>query len=313
MGLVDDALGGSKRALARLATHLENDDELAAVASERLYPKSGRAHTIGVTGPPGAGKSTLVNRLVAALREQGGTVAVLAIDPSSPLTGGATLGDRIRMLDVQADPGVFIRSTASRGRTGGLAPTTNALIHLFDAVGYDVIIVETVGIGQEEVDIARCVDSVILVQVPGLGDGVQALKAGVLEIADIFVVNKADLPGAENTSRELRALLTLSPAESAWSPAVVTASAKEATGIDRLVKELGRHRTWLEQSDALSERRQLIARTEVAQQMQRLLEERLDQQHWLDQTSSLVARVAERLQSPRSAAEELLGRWSAIG
>jgi LAO/AO transport system kinase len=204
MGLVDDALGGNARALARLATHIENDDELASIALERLYPLSGKAHTIGVTGPPGAGKSSLVNTLVSRLRALGRTVAIIAVDPSSPLTGGATLGDRIRMLEHQGDPGVFIRSTASRGRTGGLAPTTSGLIHLFDAVGFDVVIVETVGIGQEEIDIIHYVESVVLVQVPGLGDSVQALKAGVLEIADLYVVNKADLPGANVTARELR-------------------------------------------------------------------------------------------------------------
>ena len=190
MGLVDDAMGGSVRALARLASHIENDDDVARRATEQLYPLSGRARTIGVTGPPGVGKSSFVSALVSAIRRSGQTCAVIAVDPTSPLTGGATLGDRIRMLGHHGDSGVFIRSVASRGRSGGLAPATANLIHLFDAIGYDVVIVETVGIGQEEIDIVAYVESVVLLQAPGFGDAVQSLKAGVLEVADVFVVNK---------------------------------------------------------------------------------------------------------------------------
>jgi LAO/AO transport system kinase len=310
VGLIDAALGGDKRALARLATHIENDDDLAAVAMEQLYVRSGRAHTIGVTGPPGAGKSTLVAVLVAAMRASGRTVAVIAIDPSSALTGGAVLGDRIRMLELQSDPGIFIRSSASRGRSGGLAPSTSALIHLFDAVGYDVVLVETVGIGQEEVEVAHCVDSSVVVQVPGLGDGVQALKAGVLEIADIFVVNKADLPGAEVVSRELRALLTLSPDAGSRTTPVLQVSAKENLGIERLVEELDRHRDWLVESGALARRRHEIARFEISLQLTRLLDRRLADQSRASDITAIVDRVAERVQSPKTAAARIFDAWS---
>lgn len=310
MGLVDDALQGSVRALARLATHVENDTLLSVVALDRLYPLSGRAHTIGVTGPPGAGKSTLVNELIGAFRRLGRTVAVIAIDPSSPLTGGATLGDRIRMLEHQGDPGVFIRSTASRGRTGGLAPTTAGLLHLFDAIGFDVVIVETVGIGQEEVDIAAYVDSVVLVQVPGLGDAVQALKAGILEIADLYVVNKADMPAAHDTVRELRALLTLAPGERDWIPPVLAVSARDRTGIDDVVDALTEHRTWLNRSGSLSGRRQSAARKEIALQVTKMLDERLSLARRSAATDELVARVANRETTPRLAADAILAGWS---
>lgn len=312
MGLVDDALQGDVRALARLATHIENDTPVAIEALERLYSKTGRAHTIGVTGPPGAGKSSLVNEIVAKLRQQGKRVAVIAIDPSSPLTGGATLGDRIRMLELQGDPGVFIRSTASRGRTGGLAPTTAGLIHLFDAVGFDNVVIETVGIGQEEIDVVHYVESVILVQVPGLGDGVQALKAGVLEIADIYVVNKADLPGALDTARELRAMMTLAPSHSPWSAPVLAVSAKDETGIDEIVEELERHREWLAESGAGDVRRRDIAGREISGHVSSILDERLARGRAAS-TNEIITDVAERRMTPRRAADQLLSGWSLGG
>jgi LAO/AO transport system kinase len=310
MGLVDDALDGSIRALARLATHIENDDQIAVEALERLYPHSGKAHTIGVTGPPGTGKSTLVNALVGVLRSTGQTVAVIAIDPSSPLSGGATLGDRIRMLERQGDSGVFIRSTASRGRTGGLAPTTAGLIHLFDAVGFDVVIVETVGIGQEEIDIVGYVETVLLVQVPDFGDSVQSLKAGVLEVADLFVVNKADLPGAAAAAKMFRALLTLSPGTTGWIPPVLLASASMGTGIEETVKAIERHHRWLQETQQLGDRRRLFAGREISQQVQRLLSERLTQDRPSSITGEIVNNVAERRISPRRAAEQILANWS---
>ncbi len=312
MGLVDDALGGSARALARLATHIENETDVAVAAIARLYPLSGRAHTIGITGPPGAGKSSLVNRIVAKYREAGKRVAVIAIDPTSPLTGGATLGDRIRMLDLQGDPGVFIRSTASRGRTGGLAPTTSGLIHLFDAIGYDVVIVETVGIGQEEIDVVHYVESVVLVQVPGLGDGIQALKAGVLEIADLYAVNKIDLPGAHGTLRELQTLLGLSERSSSWAPPVLGVSANDAVGIAELVEALDKHRTWLDESGTLKERRKSIAAMEISQQVQRLFEQKIARQERSGATDELITLVAIRAETPAMAADSILANWSSI-
>lgn len=208
---VEAVLSGDRLALARLLTQVENDTPAGREALSALYPYTGRAHRIGVTGSPGTGKSSLVNRLAAHYRKQepaGQTrVAIIAVDPSSPFTGGAVLGDRVRMRDLAGDPGVFIRSMATRGTLGGLAQTTAAVAQVFDAAGYDVILIETVGAGQSEVDIAKLAHTTLVVDAPGLGDDVQAIKAGILEIADILVVNKADRPGAENTERTLRNML----------------------------------------------------------------------------------------------------------
>jgi LAO/AO transport system kinase len=205
--LLDRLRSGDPRALPRLATLIENEDAAALDALDTLHPHTGAAHLVGVTGPPGVGKSTLVAALLGPIRASGRRVAVLAIDPSSPLTGGAVLGDRIRMMDRHGDDGVFIRSMASRGRQGGLAWATAGLIHLLDAAGFPLILVETVGTGQDGTDIANLVDTVVVVEAPGLGDGVQAIKSGLLEIGDVIALNKADQPGAADTLRLLRAAL----------------------------------------------------------------------------------------------------------
>src|SRR4051794_4771045 len=202
MGLLDRFAQGDVSALARLATYVENGDPLGIDAIGRIYPLTGNAVVVGITGPPGAGKSTLIDGMIENWRASGHRVGVIAVDPTSPVSGGATLGDRIRIRERPDDPGVFVRSMASRGRRGGLAPATAGMIHLLDATGFDRILVETVGVGQEDVDIASLAHLTILLQVPGAGDGVQALKAGLLEIADLYVVNKADLPGAELLTRE---------------------------------------------------------------------------------------------------------------
>lgn len=312
MGLVDRARGGDIRAVARLASHLENRDEIGRAALEMLYPTTGSADTIGVTGPPGAGKSSLVSRLIAEFRGRRLRVGVIAVDPSSPLSGGAALGDRIRMLDHYNDPDVFVRSMASRGLRGGLAPATSALIHLLDAARFDVILVETVGIGQEEIAISRLVQTTALVQVPGLGDSVQALKAGVIEVADVYIVNKCELPGADDVARELRGVLALGGRRGpdAWTPRVVKVSAETGAGIDDLAKELDRRRTFLAAGDARSARRREIARREVEMQIEALIAERVapvpaDRPGRAD----LIAEVAERRQSALRAAERLLVDW----
>ncbi|MEK7860226.1 MAG: methylmalonyl Co-A mutase-associated GTPase MeaB, partial [Chloroflexota bacterium] len=201
--LLASARSGDKRALARLLSVVENDGAGAAEILRETFPQTGRALVLGVTGPPGGGKSTLVSRMVAAYRARVARVAVVAVDPSSPFSGGAILGDRIRMQDRFLDEGVFIRSMASRGHSGGLARTTARVVGVLDALGNDVVIVETVGVGQEEIEVVRVVDTVAFVTVPGLGDDIQAIKAGVLEIADVLVVNKADRPGADETARDL--------------------------------------------------------------------------------------------------------------
>ena len=209
MNLADSILSGDRLALARVLTQIENNTPNGRSALDALFPHTGRAHLIGVTGAPGTGKSSLVNRLALHFREQKKTVAIVAVDPSSPFTGGAVLGDRIRMKDLSGDSGVFIRSMASRGSLGGLAQATAGEVQVFDAAGYEIVLIETVGAGQGEVDIVRLAHTTLVVEAPGLGDDIQAIKAGILEIADILVVNKADRPGVENTEKALRSMLDL--------------------------------------------------------------------------------------------------------
>ncbi|MEO7144804.1 MAG: methylmalonyl Co-A mutase-associated GTPase MeaB [Bryobacteraceae bacterium] len=224
-------LAGDVRALARAATMVENGQPAARELLTELFPHAGRALTIGITGAPGTGKSTLVDGLTQTIRAEGRTVGVVAVDPTSPFSGGAILGDRIRMLRHHDDPGVFIRSTATRGWLGGLARTTMDLTLLLDAAGRDVVLVETVGVGQDEVEIVRLADVTVVVLVPGMGDGVQALKAGIMEIADVFAINKADLAGAEKLERELKAAMSLAHGRDGWTPPVVQAVASEGRGI----------------------------------------------------------------------------------
>jgi LAO/AO transport system kinase len=228
-------LAGDLRALARAASWIENRRPEAEALLSELFPRTGRALILGVTGAPGAGKSTLCDQLTQVLRTEGQTVGVLAVDPTSPYTGGALLGDRIRMQQHHADPGVFIRSMATRGWLGGVAAATTEMTLLLDAAGYDVVIVETVGVGQDEVEIARLADVTVVVLVPGMGDDVQAIKAGIMEIADVFVINKADLPGAEKLERELMSYLGLSHRPDGWTPKVVRTVASEGKGISEVI------------------------------------------------------------------------------
>lgn len=307
MRLVDGVLAGDRRALARLATYIENDDELGRAGLAALYPHSGRAHVVGLTGPPGAGKSSLLNRLIASFRDRNRSIAVVAIDPTSPLSGGATLGDRIRMMDRQEDPNVFIRSMASRGRAGGLAPATAGVVHLLDAAGFDLVIVETVGVGQEEIDISQIVDTLTLVQIPGTGDSVQLLKAGLLEFADIFAVNKADQPGAADLLRGLRSMLHYSMnADGAWSPPIVRCSAKTGEGIVDLADQIEAHLQFLRESGQLGQRRKQIAKAEIADQINAAIRRKLTQQSaGHDQTEHLIEQVALRRLAPHQAVDHL--------
>lgn len=262
--LVARALGGEVRAVARLISLVEDESPLLREVMAALAPHAGRAHVVGITGSPGVGKSTSTNALVAELRSVGRRVAVLAVDPSSPFSGGALLGDRIRMQDHDSDPDVFIRSMASRGHLGGLAWSTPQAIRVLDAAGYDVVVVETVGVGQSEVEIAGQADTTLVLLAPGMGDGIQAAKAGILEIGDLYVVNKADRDGAEQVRRDLRSMMTLSErSEGAWRPPVLTAIAQKKLGLDEVVVEIDRHRAWLESSGELDRRRVRRARTEI--------------------------------------------------
>ena len=236
----------------------------------RAYGHAGRARVVGITGPPGAGKSTLVDRLARACRGRGETVGILAVDPTSPYTGGALLGDRIRMQGLATDPGVFIRSMATRGTMGGLARATRDAVDLLDAAGFDWILVETVGVGQDEVDVVRSVDTVLVVTVPGLGDDIQAIKAGIMEIADVFVVNKADREGVDRTVRDLGVMLTLGE-HGAWIPPIVKTVAARDEGIGEVLEAVARHRAYLESSGELAARR----RTHLKLRVETLLKERV--------------------------------------
>jgi len=286
--LVQAVVAGDRRVAARLMRDVDDGFERARAVLAQLYPHTGRAHIIGVTGNPGAGKSTLVDRVIRAYRAQGLTVAVVAVDPSSPFSGGAILGDRIRMQAHTLDPGVFIRSVATRGHLGGLSRSTDDIINVFDAMGFDLVLVETVGVGQDEVDIVRTAHTSVVVLVPGLGDEVQALKAGILEIADLFVINKADREGAGRTASEIKMMLSLrDPAavaraarreaggphlhqvspdegraelEAAWAPPVLSVVATRGEGIDELVAQIAAHRQTLEQEGLLSRRMRFRAR-----------------------------------------------------
>ncbi|MBI2325441.1 MAG: methylmalonyl Co-A mutase-associated GTPase MeaB [Chloroflexi bacterium] len=304
--LLASARAGDKRAIARLLTVVENDAPGAREILRETYPQAGGALVLGVTGPPGGGKSTLVSRLVAAYRERAPRVAVVAVDPSSPFSGGAILGDRIRMQDRFLDEGVFIRSMASRGHSGGLARTTARVVGVLDALGTDVVIVETVGVGQEEIEVVRVVDTVALVTVPGLGDDIQAIKAGVLEIADVLVVNKADRPGADETVRDLAQMLTLGPPRNAWKPPIVRTVAATGEGVDELVRAVDRHREWAASSGERERRRADAARVEVEALLRESLVRRLEERVGSERVRRAVERVASRAVDPYAAVEELL-------
>jgi LAO/AO transport system kinase len=251
MELVDGVLGGDPRAVARAISMVEDGDEGLAELSAALFPHGGTAWTVGLTGAPGVGKSTLAGEIVRAARERGRTVAVLAIDPTSPFSGGALLGDRLRMQAHATDPGVFIRSMATRGHLGGMALAAPEAVRILDASGRDLVIVETVGVGQAEVDVAAATDTTLVVVSPGWGDQVQVAKAGILEIADVFVVNKGDREGAEGAARDLLQMIRMGP-ELDWPPPVVTTTAVAGEGIDELWDAVAAHRAHLEERDALA-------------------------------------------------------------
>jgi LAO/AO transport system kinase len=262
--LVARARDGESRAVARLVSMVEDGSPQLREVMAALTPHAGHAQVVGITGSPGVGKSTITNGLVTELRKAGNRVGVLAVDPSSPFSGGALLGDRVRMQDHATDPGVYIRSMASRGHLGGLSWTTPQALRVLDAAGCDVVIVETVGVGQSEVEIAGLADTTMVLMAPGLGDGIQAAKAGILEVGDVYVVNKADRDGAEQVRRELRSSIALSErAEGAWKPPIVLTVAQSGRGLDELVQELARHRAWLEESGELLRRRTRRAREEI--------------------------------------------------
>ena len=293
---------GDRRALARAISYVEQGGPTARALLAEAFPHAGAAQIVGVTGPPGAGKSTLVTLLAQAWRARGVSVGIIAVDPSSPFTGGAVLGDRIRMQALGGDPGVFIRSMASRGRLGGLARATADAATLLDAAGFQLVLIETVGAGQGEVEIAGAAHTTIVVEVPGMGDDVQSIKAGMLEIADLFVVNKADREGADRTVRQLRAMLHLGEYRpDAWEPPVLTAVATAGEGGDAIIDAVARHAAHLRQGEHAAKRELAAAERELAAVVQELAVERLRGPAW----AAFVARIAAREQSPYAAAEAL--------
>jgi GTPase len=262
--LVPRLLERQPRAVARAISVVEDGGEGQRELIRRIYPHTGKARVVGVTGPPGAGKSTLVDRMARLCRKRGETVGILAVDPTSPYTGGALLGDRIRMQSLYTDPGVFIRSMATRGAMGGLARASRDAVDLLDAAGFDWVLVETVGVGQDEVDVVRSVDTVLLVTVPGLGDDIQAIKAGILEIADVFVINKADREGVERTMRDLEMMLSLGEHDAeTWLPPIVKTVAMRDEGVDQALAAIERHRGHLESTGELDRRRRAHLRLRV--------------------------------------------------
>jgi LAO/AO transport system kinase len=309
--LVERARAGEARAVARLISLVEDESPLLREVMAALAPHTGNAQVIGITGSPGVGKSTSTNALVAELRKQGKRVGVLAVDPSSPFSGGALLGDRVRMQDHATDRDVYIRSMASRGHLGGLAWTTPQALRVLDAAGCDVILIETVGVGQSEVEIAGLADTTMVLLAPGMGDGIQAAKAGILEIGDIYVVNKADRDGADQVRRDLRSMLALGQsAEGSWKPPIVKTIAQKAEGLDEVVTEMDRHRQWLTSSGELERRRIRRARDEIEAIAVTALRKRWGDVHGRSELDELAAAVVAGEQDPYTAADELLESFS---
>ncbi len=306
--LAAEIVEGSPRALARGLTWIEAGGVRAEALLARLYPHGGRAHVVGITGAPGSGKSTLVRALARLARARGRTVGILAVDPSSPFTGGSILGDRIRMNDLTLDAGVFIRSMATRGALGGLARPAADAVDLMDASGRQLVLVETVGIGQAEVDVMRLAHTVVVVSVPGLGDDIQALKAGILEIADVHVVNKADREGADRTLAELRAMLGLAPGPrgpegEGWAPPVLPCVAAREEGIEALADALDAHLTVLKTSGELERRRRRMVTWRVLGVAQELLARTLGEP---DVGADVIERIMRRELSPPAGARLLI-------
>jgi len=304
--LVDEIRSGNPRALARAITAIENRAPHSAELLKALFPHTGHARVIGLTGAPGAGKSTLVDQLAREYRKQQKTVGIIAVDPTSPYTGGAILGDRIRMGSHYADPGIYIRSMATRGSLGGLARTTADVTSVMDASGRDVILIETVGVGQDEVDIVRLAEVTVVILVPGMGDDVQTIKAGIMEIADVFVINKSDRDGAERVEREIRAMQSLSVRKDEWVPPVVKTVASEGKGLEELAKAITSYQDFLGKSDIGRQKRIQNWRERLIEMLRDTLLERVMREQD-GRVDAYAADIAEHKRDPYSLVEEIVG------
>ena len=307
--LLEDVLKGDARALARVITRVENRSSDSPSILQGLFPHTGRARVVGVTGSPGAGKSSLVDRMAAAYRQQGKELAIVAVDPSSPFTGGAILGDRIRMTALATDPGVFIRSMATRGRLGGLAFATADVVSVLDAAGRDPVIVETVGVGQDEVDIVKLAEVSIVVLAPGMGDDVQALKAGLMEIGDIFVINKCDRPGVEKMEQAVTTLLSLAHREDGWVPPVVKTVATEARGIEQLLAAIDQCYEHLRNSGTGEAKKRQMARQRLLNLLEERIVKRVIETVFADgKLDDVIDRIVKHETDPFAVVDEVLKR-----
>jgi LAO/AO transport system kinase len=305
--LIDRIAAGNARAVARAISKVEDLSKDAAALMKQVFPLTGRGLVIGITGAPGAGKSSLVDKLALYYRQQGERVGIVAVDPSSPFSGGAMLCDSIGMQTLGLDSGVFIRSMATRGNLGGLARTTVDAVSILDAAGYAKIIIETVGVGQDEVEVVKAADVSVVVLVPGMGDDIQAIKAGIMEIGDIFVINKADRDGVNSTEKELQALLSLAERDDAWQPPIVRTIATEGAGIEELTTAIENYREFHQRPTSGEGRRRAMARWRILELLrERLVAQTLESASASEKLDELAAEVASRQRDPYSAVEELM-------
>jgi len=307
--LTEKVLKGDPRSIARLITLAENNDPVATDAMKDIHSHTGSAHVIGITGVMGSGKSTLISELTQLYRKQGKTVGIIAIDPTSPFSGGALLGDRVRMQQLAMDDGVFIRSMGTRGMLGGLTSAVYDVVEILDACGKDVVIVETVGVGQAEVDIIKIADTTLVVVVPGLGDSIQTLKAGVMEIADIYVVNKADRQGVEQTVAEVESLVDITCSGKERKIPVLSTVAKQSKGIDKLLKEINAHKTYIEKTKQIEKQRRMRYEAELVEIIRkRLMNFIFDESTFKEKIEDLLDKISSKKLDPYTASEEILSK-----